>query len=231
MQLSCWRASISYSHCDLHIIPSFAGASILYLDPIADTEMGAMVLPINVPASLFWDGDDGSWSTFHVQVGTPGQAVRLLPGTSASASDTTVSARCGVIFFSIDPEEKLIVISKWVVRPEGCTQANPNLTNCEDSRGLAFNPNESTSWSTERLDNNGLFQLNTCYEGFLNLTGAAYYGFDTLSLGLPGSGLPSLDNQIIAGFATNNYWLGFLGLSPIPFNFSSQDDSTSMRDP
>jgi hypothetical protein len=43
--------------------------------------------------------------------------------------------------------------------------------------------------------------------------------------------LPSLDNQIIAGIATNNYWLGFLGLSPIPFNFSSQDDATSMRDP
>jgi hypothetical protein len=38
-----------------------------------------------------WDGIDGAWSTFHVQVGTPGQAVRLLPGTSASAGDTTVS--------------------------------------------------------------------------------------------------------------------------------------------
>ena len=63
------------------------------------------------------------------------------------------------------------------------------------------------------------------------MTGNAYYGFDTLTLGLPGSELPSLDNQIIAGFATNNYWLGFLGLSPVSFNFSSQDDSTSMRDP
>jgi hypothetical protein len=118
-----------------------------------------------------------------------------------------------------------------VVRPEGCTLANPNLTHCEDSRGLTFSPNKSTSWSTERLDNDGLFSLNTYYEGFLNLTGNAYYGFDTLALGVPGSGLPSLDNQIIAGFATNNYWLGFLGLSPISFNFSSQDDSTSLRDP
>jgi hypothetical protein len=105
------------------------------------------------------------------------------------------------------------------------------LTHCEDSRGLTFSPNKSTSWSTERLDNDGLFSLNTYYEGFLNLTGNAYYGFDTLALGVPGSGLPSLDNQIIAGFATNNYWLGFLGLSPVSFNFSSQDDSTSLRDP
>ena len=120
---------------------------------------------------------------------------------------------------------------QWVVRPEGCTLANPNITSCEDSRGLTFNPNKSTSWNTERLDNNGLFQLTTYYEGFLNLTGNAYYGFDTLTLGVPGAELPSLDNQIIAGIATNDYWLGYLGLSPIPFNFSSQDDATSMRDP
>ncbi|KAM0717837.1 hypothetical protein Q7P37_006169 [Cladosporium fusiforme] len=170
--------------------------------------MSALPSPINIPPSLFWDGNDGSWSTFHVQVGTPGQAVRLLPGTSASASDTT-----------------------WVVRPEGCTQANPNLTHCDDERGLPFNPNKSSSWSIERLENDGLFELSTWYEGLLNLTGNAYYGFDTLTLGLPGSGLPSLSNQVIAGFADNNYWLGFLGLSPIPFNFSSQNDSTSMHDP
>lgn len=120
---------------------------------------------------------------------------------------------------------------KWVVRPEGCTQANPSLTHCEDSRGLTFNPNKSTSWDIERLDNNGLFQLNTYYEAFLNLTGNAYYGFDTLALGVPGSELPSLKHQIVAGIATNDYWLGFLGLSPVSFNFSSNDDSTSLRDP
>lgn len=76
-----------------------------------------------------------------------------------------------------------------------------------------------------------MFKLTTYYEAFLNLTGNAYYGFDTLTLGVPGSELPSLDNQIIAGIATNNYWLGYLGLSPIPFNFSSQNDATSMSDP
>ena len=118
-----------------------------------------------------------------------------------------------------------------MVRPEGCTLANPNLASCEDSRGLSFNPNKSTSWNTERLENGGLFKLGTYYENFLNLTGNAYYGFDTLTLGVPGADLPSLDNQIIAGIATNNYWLGYLGLSPIPFNFSSQDDATIMKDP
>jgi hypothetical protein len=52
--------------------------------------MRGLPSPLNVPPSLFWDGIDGRWSTFHVSVGTPGQAVRLLPGTSATASDTTV---------------------------------------------------------------------------------------------------------------------------------------------
>lgn len=118
-----------------------------------------------------------------------------------------------------------------MIRPEGCEQANPNLTGCDDSRGLLFDPKKSTSWTTERLDNGGLFKLNTYYEGFLNLTGNAYYGFETLALGAPGSELPSLEHQVVAGIATNNYWLGSLGLSPIPFNFSTLNDSTSSRDP
>jgi hypothetical protein len=109
-----------------------------------------------------------------------------------------------------------------VVRPEGCK--NSSVAQCDDSRGQLFNPNQSTSWSIERLDNGGLFTLYTYYESFLNLTGNAYYGFDTLKLGIPGSGLPSLDHQIIAGIGTNNYWLGSLGLSPIPFNLSSISD-------
>ena len=70
--------------------------------------MGTLPSPINVPPSLFWDGNDGSWSTFHVQVGTPGQAVRLLPGTSASASDTTVSCRCSDVV-QHSPWNQLIV--------------------------------------------------------------------------------------------------------------------------
>lgn len=93
-----------------------------------------------------------------------------------------------------------MAIHQWVVRPEGCIQANPNLTHCEDSRGLLFGPNKSSTWSIERLDNDGLFELNTYYEGFLNLTGNAYCGFDTITVGLPGSDLPSFNDQIIAGF-------------------------------
>ena len=145
------------------------------------------------------DGDDGLWSTFEIQVGSPGQTVRLLPSTSASAGTTT-----------------------WVVLDEGCSLANPNLTNCVSSRGGTFARNQSTSWSTKQLDNGGLYELNTYEENFLGLSGHAYYGFDTVSLG---SGLPVLNNhQLVAGFATNDFWLGSLGLSANSFNFTSLND-------
>lgn len=107
---------------------------------------------------------------------------------------------------------------------QGCTEANPGLANCESSRGYIFASNTSTSWSTQRLANGGLYQLNTFEEGFLGLTGNAYYGFDTISLGDIGSGLPNLPNQLVAGFATNSFWLGSLGLSPKSFNFTTLDN-------
>ncbi|TKA70728.1 hypothetical protein B0A55_07562 [Friedmanniomyces simplex] len=102
--------------------------------------------------------------------------------------------------------------------------ANPNLTNCDNNRGYLFQSNLSSTWSIQRLANGGLFELNTFEEISLGLSGNAYYGFDTVSLGLPGSGLPVLPSQTIAGFATNDFWLGSLGLSPVPFNFTNLDD-------
>ncbi|KAK6430696.1 hypothetical protein LTR95_013146 [Oleoguttula sp. CCFEE 5521] len=156
--------------------------------------------PLSFPPSQYWDGKDGPWSSFHVSVGSPSQRVRLLPGTSATAGDAI-----------------------WVVLSEGCSLANPGLQGCEDTRGNVFTRNESTSWSTNRLDNQGLYQLDTYEESKLGLTGNAYYGFDTLQLGSEGSGLPNFTDQIIAGIATNDFWLGSLGLSPLPINFTSYD--------
>lgn len=139
-----------------------------------------------------------------MQVGSPGQSVRLIPATSASAGAAT-----------------------WVVISEGCSQANPNLTNCAEERGGLFLSNTSTSWTTEGLPNGpdgALFNLITYEESKLGFSGNAYYGFDTVTLGLTGSELPTLESQVIAGYATNDFWLGSLGLSPLPFNFTNLND-------
>lgn len=148
------------------------------------------------------DGADGSWSTFAVRIGSPDpQLVNLLPGTSSSAGS-----------------------SIWTVLPEGCTLAAPNVTTCEEDRGGLFFRNQSSTWSTERIANKGLFELLTFEESKLGLEGAAYYGFDTVQLGYDGSDGPVIENQLIAGMAGYDFWLGSLGLSPVPFNFSEFGD-------
>lgn len=59
----------------------------------------------------------------------------------------------------------------------------------------------------------------------LGLSGNAYYGFDVVRLGGTfNPGLPTLKNQLIAGIADNDFWIGSLGLSPTAFNFSSLND-------
>ncbi|KAK3679517.1 hypothetical protein LTR78_001078 [Recurvomyces mirabilis] len=104
---------------------------------------------------------------------------------------------------------------------EGCWQANPGLGDCASARGGTFVRNQSFSWSTQRLPSSGLLQLNTFEEGGLGLSGNAYYGFETVTLGIAGQNLPTLATQLVAGIATDNYFLGSLGLSPISFNITN----------
>jgi len=125
-----------------------------------------------------------------------------LPGTSSSAGSSTWYVTAKKIPFL----HKDIANLPRVLIPQGCSQANPGLANCNNDRGWSFISNASSTWSTQRLANNGLFTLYTVEEGLLGLTGNAYYGFDTLNLGLPGSGLPSITNQVVAGIATNDFW-------------------------
>ena len=160
-------------------------------------------LAAQITKSPVRSGNDGWWSTFEIQVGTPGQIVRLLPGTSTSAGT-----------------------SLWVVLEQGCAVANPNLTDCAIERGYnsgtgnagleEFQSNQSSTWSVQGLANGGLYDLNTLEERSLGYSGNAYYGFDTVSWGGQGSALPTLDHQIIAGFATNDFWLGSLGKAILP---------------
>jgi hypothetical protein len=88
--------------------------------------------------------------------------------------------------------EELAGIALVNIGDINCQQANPGLESCYDYCDLLFDPKNSTSWTTKSLDNGDLFELSMYYESFLNLTGTAYYGFETLTLGLPGSDLSSL---------------------------------------
>lgn len=152
--------------------------------------------PIVIPASQDFDGNDGPWSSFTLQVGSPAQDVKVLISTAGYQT--------------------------WVVLTEGCTASDPST--CPMSRGGTFHPNESTTWVANNVTAKGLFSLGL--ELNLGYTGNGKYGYDTVALGWQGSGGPSLGQQIVAGVATKEFYLGIFGLNPQPSNFSDFNDPT-----
>ncbi|KAI4211390.1 MAG: hypothetical protein LQ351_005816 [Letrouitia transgressa] len=106
----------------------------------------------------------------------------------------------------------------WAVLPEGCNSKDPKR--CASLRGDIFIKNKSSTWSEL-----GLYSLSVSEERPLGYDGHACYGNDTLKLEWPGNGLPSLDHQVVAGFATKDFYLGAMGLTPYAVNFSTFYDS------
>ena len=151
--------------------------------------------PIAYSVSQDFDGPDGPWSSFAIQVGTPPQTLKVLIST---ASDQT-----------------------WVVLPSGCTSNDP--PNCETSRGGFFRPDRSQTWVQNSLSINGTFNFEL--ESNLGYFSNAQYGYDTVTLGWQGSGGPSLQHQMVAGIVTKDFYLGLFGVNPRPANFTNFDTS------
>lgn len=106
--------------------------------------------------------------------------------------------------------------STWLVLPEACPDANhATVEDCSDARGGLYMRNASSTWQEH-----GFFELDTYLEGQLGYTGNGLYGWDSVTLGWTGDGLPVMDNQSIAGFVTNDFQLGSLALDPRPINFT-----------
>lgn len=82
---------------------------------VAQTTIGKA---LSIPPSQFWDGKDGPWSTFRIEVGTPRQQIRVLPSSDQS--------------------------STLLVLPEAC--GSGSSTNCEDSHGELYKRVDSTTW-------------------------------------------------------------------------------------
>jgi hypothetical protein len=88
---------------------------------------------------------------------------------------------------------------------------------CENSRGLSYNNTASSTWRQR-----GFYQL--WLEKWLGLDGNGFFGFDTVSLGLPGEKGPTVQNTIIGTLISANFWTGHLGLHVKPTNFSAFED-------
>lgn len=86
-----------------------------------DTTNVTVPAPISINPAQNWEGIDGAWNTFTVQVGTPAQTVRLLISTASQQT--------------------------WVVAPRGCEDVT--ISDCADNRGGIFYSNESSTWDPE----------------------------------------------------------------------------------
>ncbi len=142
--------------------------------------------PISVAPSRDFDGNDGPWSSFSIQIGTPPQTVKVLISTASSQT--------------------------WAVVPQGCTQSD--AANCSVSRGGVFQPSSSTTWKQNQDIADGLSPLTL--EANLHDSGTGLYGYDTVTLGAHGTNGPILDQQVVAGVATKGFYLGLFGLNPQP---------------
>ncbi|KAK0279021.1 hypothetical protein LTR35_008756 [Friedmanniomyces endolithicus] len=158
--------------------------------------------PLIVAPTYRFDGDDGSWSTFAITVGSPPQEFRVLPATVG--------------------EEVLVPVV------EGCLGPLTNVSNCGDLRGAnvfqdqssrGFQRNDSTTWNELPRDPYVLGDAQNLY-GDVN---TGLYGLDTVALGdgaRGGYGVP-LQKQTVAGMDQQDFWLGTLGLGTSSANFSS----------
>ncbi|KAI9664901.1 MAG: hypothetical protein M1821_006349 [Bathelium mastoideum] len=84
--------------------------------------------PIVAGASQFWDGNDGPWSSFELQVGNHPQQVRAFPATSLP-------------FINVIPTY-------------GCVTGGPS--DCADFRGGLFSSNQSLTWVPDSIYNIGI---------------------------------------------------------------------------
>ena len=68
------------------------------------------------------------------------------------------------------------------------------------------------------------YELPLATQSVLGYSGKALAGYDTITLGWQGYGLPSLAHQVVAGIATKEFYLGSLGIKPQPVNFTTLKD-------
>ena len=183
-------------------LPGLGSITVLYLAEISLAAKSRSEVrglsqnpaPIVVTATQNYNGNDGPWSTFPVQIGNPPQVIEVLIST---ASEQT-----------------------WAILPQGCTDFDP--PNCVELRGNQFNPNSSRTWTRNNVTSTGIFELSL--ESELGYTGDGAYGYDTVQLGWPGSNGSSLNHQIVAGISTKEFFLGILGVNPRSTNFTTFDD-------
>jgi hypothetical protein len=165
--------------------------------------------PYVVPPTNKFEGNDGSWSTFYINVGYPtGQNFRVLISTSSSLT--------------------------WVIHPQGCTSNDPST--CPDLRGVegyagakssGYNPDASTNETLIgiyglKLDGGPSgADISAIYGGQYAGINASIYQ-DIIGLGQSSPSSLQLI-EILASVPSKNIFMGEFGLGILPNNFGTGD--------
>ncbi len=159
----------------------------------------AVPAPFSLIPSGQWDGNDGNWSTFSIGVGTPPQNFRILPSTTGA--------------------------EVWLPYPPGCEGFMASVATCGMLRGVdnfkgtasrGFQTNASSTWDTI-----GIYELVTEQNLWRPAGNNGLYGLDTVSLQAEAShNISKLTSQTVAATASDDVWLGSLGLGTALSNFS-----------
>ena len=161
--------------------------------------------PLIAEPSEQFEGNDGPWSTFIVQVGTPAQGLRV--NVAINGQETQV------------------------VQTGGCSgEGEP--ANCANLRGNLFNLNDSTSWvsTTTVWNNTGLYYLGDFVGALLGTYVPGEYGWDSVSLSWGSS--VTVNHSIVGAYIATDYYVGQIGISPQSTNFTtSNDNSSALSDP
>jgi hypothetical protein len=146
----------------------------------------------SIAPSQRFEGNDGAWSTFKLNVGTPPQMLRVLPATSISYVTLITQTGC---------------INVPVPACESARGGSPSLFNL--SASLTFN-------RLSALDGSRNFYLPFDSELPLGVIGMlpASVGLDAVTIGPSASNL-TLTSQLVAGINAANPWQGVFGLRGI----------------
>ena len=115
----------------------------------------------------------------------------------------------------------------WVVLPQGCPPGTPGITSsltCSQSRGELFDPSLSKNWTS-------LGNYSLGLEANLGYNDPGSYGLDTVALGMSNaSGGPTLQDQVVAGLVTYDFYTGLFGLGDQPVNLTASQDYRNLSD-
>ena len=130
-----------------------------------------------------WQGNDGNWSTFAIDVGTPQQQYRLLPSTSSSQT--------------------------WVPDPPQACNLGESVPDCAFRRGIDsknVSLEQSTSWT-----NQGMYELSDNH-GILGDVGNGTLGTDNITLNQAIPTEAGVSRQLLTAYVNSPVWMGLLGL-------------------